>query len=208
MRLKVLVDNYTYIDEYYFGEPGLSYYLEDQNEAILFDLGYSDLFLRNARAMEIDLQKVSSIVFSHGHDDHTGGLKYLFEMDWQKKFSIFAHPDTFNEKVFEKLKISAPFSKKEIDKRNYLTLTKNLLKSRKILLFWEKFQNFFLLKIVKLWANKKLVRTGKMIICLMIQPLFIKVKKVFLSSLAVPIRAYAISSSMRRRLQKSSELAV
>ena len=44
MKLTVLVDNNTIIDEYYVGEPGLSFYIEDGNKKILFDLGYSNVF--------------------------------------------------------------------------------------------------------------------------------------------------------------------
>jgi 7,8-dihydropterin-6-yl-methyl-4-(beta-D-ribofuranosyl)aminobenzene 5'-phosphate synthase len=55
MKLTVLIDNNTYIDEYYIGEPALSYYIEDENERLLFDAGYSDAFIRNAQAMNIDL---------------------------------------------------------------------------------------------------------------------------------------------------------
>ena len=55
MKLTVLIDNNTYIDEYYIGEPALSYYIEDENERLLFDTGYSDAFIRNAQAMNIDL---------------------------------------------------------------------------------------------------------------------------------------------------------
>ena len=46
MKLTVLIDNNTYIDEYY---------IEDENERLLFDTGYSDAFIRNAQAMNIDL---------------------------------------------------------------------------------------------------------------------------------------------------------
>ena len=55
MKLTVLIDNNTYSDEYYIGEPALSYYIEDENERLLFDAGYSDAFIRNAQAMNIDL---------------------------------------------------------------------------------------------------------------------------------------------------------
>ena len=44
MKLTVLVDNNTQIDSYYLGEPGVSYYLEDDDEKILFDMGYSEIF--------------------------------------------------------------------------------------------------------------------------------------------------------------------
>ena len=75
MKLTVLVDNNTFIDEYYFGEPGVSYYIEDGGAKILFDCGYSDVFMANAEKMGIDLGKVDTIVFSHGHNDHTRGFR-------------------------------------------------------------------------------------------------------------------------------------
>ncbi len=90
MKLTVLVDNNTYIDQYYFGEPALSFYIENNNDKILFDLGYSDLFLKNAKLMNIDLGAVNKIVFSHGHNDHTGGLVHI-----NRNIDIIAHPDAF-----------------------------------------------------------------------------------------------------------------
>lgn len=46
MQLTVLVDNNTLIDRYYLGEPGVSYYIEDGDAKILFDVGYSDIFCK------------------------------------------------------------------------------------------------------------------------------------------------------------------
>ena len=77
MKLTVLVDNYTNIDEYYLGEPGVSYYIEDTDATVLFDTGYSDILLRNAEALHKEMTRVSKIVISHGHDDHTRGLKFM-----------------------------------------------------------------------------------------------------------------------------------
>ena len=37
MKLTVLVENNTYIDQYYWGEPAFSCLLEDGTERILFD---------------------------------------------------------------------------------------------------------------------------------------------------------------------------
>ena len=37
MKLTVLMDNNTYIDQYYLGEPAFSVYIEDGAEKILFD---------------------------------------------------------------------------------------------------------------------------------------------------------------------------
>ena len=77
MKITVLVDNYTYIDQYYLGEPALSYYIECDNKKILFDVGYSNAFIKNAKKMNIHLNEIDTIVCSHGHNDHILGLKYL-----------------------------------------------------------------------------------------------------------------------------------
>ncbi len=63
---------------YYLAEPGASYYIEDGSDKILFDTGYSSLLIENASKMNIDLKSVNKLVISHGHDDHTDGLKYFF----------------------------------------------------------------------------------------------------------------------------------
>lgn len=128
MRLKVLVDNNTYIDEYYWGEPGVSYYIEDIGEAVLFDVGYSDLILRNAKSMNADLEKIKTIVLSHGHDDHTRGLKSFFELKNHPDLKIIAHPDAVLHKEEDGLTISAPFSKKEIENHCTLQLSKKPVK--------------------------------------------------------------------------------
>jgi hypothetical protein len=45
MKLTVLVDNNTFIDRYFLGEPGVSYFIEAEEKKILFDVGYSDAFI-------------------------------------------------------------------------------------------------------------------------------------------------------------------
>ena len=100
MKLTVLVDNNTTIDANYYGEPGLSFYIEEGNNKILFDLGYSDIFIRNACKMGIDINAVNMIVFSHGHLDHTWGLGSFmerlkplkFQENQNNKVAILAHP--------------------------------------------------------------------------------------------------------------------
>ena len=103
MRLKVLVDNNTLIDRYFRGEPGVSYYLEEGGKKILFDLGYSDLFIDNARKMGIDLLDLDYVVLSHGHLDHTWGLGPLVRLITEAKVegvhhkipALVAHPAVF-----------------------------------------------------------------------------------------------------------------
>lgn len=80
MKITVLVDNTTLTDHYYSGEPGLSLHIEDDETKILFDCGYSDLVVRNATAMGIDLCSLDYVVLSHGHLDHSWGLLPLVRL--------------------------------------------------------------------------------------------------------------------------------
>ncbi len=43
----------------------------------LWDTGQTDLFLRNAAALGLDLGRARGLALSHGHYDHTGGLAAL-----------------------------------------------------------------------------------------------------------------------------------
>lgn len=110
MKITVLVDNNTFIDQYYIGEPAVSYYIECQDLRILFDCGYSDIFLTNAAQLRLDLSKLTHIVLSHGHNDHTGGLKYLSEQYDLRQTPLIAHPDCFRPKYYQGENIGAPFS--------------------------------------------------------------------------------------------------
>ena len=52
MKLTVLVDNHTYIDRYYFGEPAVCYLIEDGDHVILLDVGYSSVFIENSSCVK------------------------------------------------------------------------------------------------------------------------------------------------------------
>jgi 7,8-dihydropterin-6-yl-methyl-4-(beta-D-ribofuranosyl)aminobenzene 5'-phosphate synthase len=60
------------------GEWGFSALVEHDGEALLFDTGYfPETVLRNAETFHIDLSRVTDVVLSHNHTDHTGGLVTL-----------------------------------------------------------------------------------------------------------------------------------
>ncbi|MBF4693631.1 MBL fold metallo-hydrolase [Fusibacter ferrireducens] len=128
MKLKVLVDNNTYIDAYYCGEPAVSYYIEDEGTKLLLDVGYSDLFMKNAEALGLNLGDINAIVISHGHNDHTRGLSPFFEHEAMRKVTVFAHPEAFNEKYFEALAIGSPMSEQELNMKCQLVLSKTPVK--------------------------------------------------------------------------------
>lgn len=80
MRITSLVEN-TVSDERLGAEHGLSLYIETEKHRILFDMGQTDLFAKNAEKLGIDLQKVDLAVLSHGHYDHGGGLRTFLQIN-------------------------------------------------------------------------------------------------------------------------------
>lgn len=115
MKITILVDNNTFIDRYYYGEPAVSYYIETEGKNILFDTGYSDVLLRNADLMGIDLKDVDEIVISHSHNDHTRGLQFLNEAMDLSNMELTAHPDCFIRKYCDGLYIGPPYVGDEIE---------------------------------------------------------------------------------------------
>ena len=113
MKLTVLTDNNTYIDQYYLGEPALSFFISQGGKSILFDTGYSDVFFKNAKSLGIDISKTDYIVFSHGHDDHTKGLSCIGKSEVQNA-QIVAHPACFDKKYVGDLYVGSPCSKEEL----------------------------------------------------------------------------------------------
>ena len=108
MKLKVLVDNNTLIDRYFLAEPGVSFYIEDGDTKILFDTGYSDIFLTNGEKMGINFFDIDYLAISHSHLDHTWGLEpYIKRLGEEimeersfKKGTFVSHPRVFDSKTF------------------------------------------------------------------------------------------------------------
>ena len=88
MRITFLVDNLPHPTLPLLTEHGLSLYIETDDfisgtstssvteigRRILCDMGASGAFIKNAKALGIDLETCHWAFLSHGHADHTGGL--------------------------------------------------------------------------------------------------------------------------------------
>ena len=62
-----------------------------------FDTGAGIAAVHNAQLMDIDLAAVDKIVISHGHHDHTGGLRDVLGL-MKKEVQVIAHPDIWAAK--------------------------------------------------------------------------------------------------------------
>ncbi len=81
------------------GEHGLSMKVEYKGRTLLFDTGQTGIFLDNADKMDVDLSALSDIILSHGHYDHTGGLKCYLERNNEKNIYV---GKSFFDKKFRK----------------------------------------------------------------------------------------------------------
>ena len=96
MKVTVLVDDLARECKYE-KRHGLCLYIETESKKILFDLGPNDTFIRNAKRMDIDLKEVDTVVISHGHRDHGGGLESFLNIN--NKAKIYVNRFAFNDTI-------------------------------------------------------------------------------------------------------------
>ncbi len=99
LKLSVLCDDKA-SSEKFVREHGVSILLELPNgHRWLFDTGTTDVFLQNAKTLGANLNNLTGIAISHGHEDHTGGLMFYPRLVgnppvyghpyiWQKQYEV------------------------------------------------------------------------------------------------------------------------
>jgi 7,8-dihydropterin-6-yl-methyl-4-(beta-D-ribofuranosyl)aminobenzene 5'-phosphate synthase len=100
MKLVVLADNRK-VSRDFQTEHGLSIYIETDQHKILLDTGASDVFIQNAKKLDINLQAVDYVFISHGHSDHIGGLPYFLGLNTKAKVimsSAIQHQSYFSKR--------------------------------------------------------------------------------------------------------------
>lgn len=120
MKLTVLTENQA--GGRFLAEHGLSYLLDIDGEQILFDTGHSNVFLKNAKQLGINIEMdVHKVVLSHGHLDHGDGLRFL------ENLTLITHPKSFIKRYqkSELYSIGLSLSKEEIEAKFNLIETTN-----------------------------------------------------------------------------------
>lgn len=117
IKITPIIENRSKHDNL-LSEHGLGLLIECGKQRILFDTGASDLIVKNAMNLNINLADIDYAILSHGHYDHTGGLEYI------KNKKVYVHPDIFIPK-YEKINDQyvydgIPYSKEHYEKENNL----------------------------------------------------------------------------------------
>lgn len=96
-------------------EHGLSFYIETKKHRLLADSGATDIFLRNAKMLGIELAKVDTMFLSHGHYDHAGGILAFSRVN----------PDA---KIYLKASAGGDYYHLKNDGEKYIGIDKEILK--------------------------------------------------------------------------------
>ncbi|MDY5730819.1 MAG: MBL fold metallo-hydrolase [Eubacteriales bacterium] len=94
MKVHILTDNQCKLP-HLKQENGVSILVETKKHTILIDAGQSDVFMQNAEAMGLDLQKVDVCCLSHGHYDHCNGILHFLNVN--KHAKVYASSDIFGK---------------------------------------------------------------------------------------------------------------
>lgn len=97
LQITTLIENHGDDNGELLFEHGLSLYIETYGKKILFDTGQSGDFLKNAKVLGKDLNTLDYCILSHGHYDHTGGLK-LFVSEIRKLPKLIIGKEFFKPK--------------------------------------------------------------------------------------------------------------
>lgn len=101
MKVLCLVDNSVQPLSGFWGEHGLSFWIESDSRNILFDTGSSGtVLLHNLEIAGLSLEGLDALALSHSHPDHTGGLAAVLEQ--RRGIPAYAHPDLFRPRYVKK----------------------------------------------------------------------------------------------------------
>jgi 7,8-dihydropterin-6-yl-methyl-4-(beta-D-ribofuranosyl)aminobenzene 5'-phosphate synthase len=97
LRIVTVVEN-TASGRGVLGEWGFSALIEAGGRSFLLDTGAGEAVLNNLAALDVDLGRLEAVVLSHGHYDHTGGLRAVLTRRGRQPLRVVAHPAVWGDK--------------------------------------------------------------------------------------------------------------
>jgi 7,8-dihydropterin-6-yl-methyl-4-(beta-D-ribofuranosyl)aminobenzene 5'-phosphate synthase len=101
----------------FLAEWGLSILVETESCKVLLDTSTSMTAVHNADLLGIDFSTIDKIVLSHGHYDHTGGLRDVLRRT--KGIEVIAHPDIWAPKYVQRGEsrryVGIPYVREELE---------------------------------------------------------------------------------------------
>jgi len=118
LRITTLSENTAGLGNF-LGEWGLSILVETEGLHLLLDAGQGISAVYNADILGIDLSQTDKIILSHGHYDHTGGLRQVLRKI-KRATEIIAHPDIWAAKYARRKGqtekyIGIPYQRQELE---------------------------------------------------------------------------------------------
>ena len=104
LRITTLIENNPDDEGQLLYEHGFSLFIEVEGKKILFDTGQSGDFIENAKSTNKNLNDLDFCVISHGHYDHSGGLKKLVSVI--DKFPQLIVGEEFFKPKYKKIDVS------------------------------------------------------------------------------------------------------
>jgi 7,8-dihydropterin-6-yl-methyl-4-(beta-D-ribofuranosyl)aminobenzene 5'-phosphate synthase len=93
-RLTCVIDNSVQHSSQFWGEHGLSFFIETDNGNVLFDTGQSEAVLsHNIDLLGAAPRGTTALALSHAHVDHTGGLTVAVAL--KPGLALYGSPDLF-----------------------------------------------------------------------------------------------------------------
>jgi 7,8-dihydropterin-6-yl-methyl-4-(beta-D-ribofuranosyl)aminobenzene 5'-phosphate synthase len=122
ITMTILYDNYVYT-EGTRADWGFACLIETADKTILFDTGTQpDILMHNIKALKVDMKKIDTIVISHDHGDHTGGLEVVLKVNPNATVTMPAFfAGRYREKYKNKIKILSVDEPVELCKDVYTT---------------------------------------------------------------------------------------